>query len=71
LSKITKLFKNNFKKKDNIVDVVIEEVVTEDIKEIIAVLTEEVKEPVKITLPKIKDLLKAHIPKKKNAGFVL
>ena len=73
-----KSIKKEIKKKDDIVDVVIEEVefvqtvevvvkdikevVVQDIKEEIIEEVVEVKEPV--TLAKIKDLLKEHIPKK-------
>ena len=63
--------KKEIKKKDDIVDVVIEEVeeVVEDIKEVVAEdIKEEVEEVVEVkeqvTLAKVKDVLKAHIPKK-------
>jgi len=57
--KDNKIIKKEIKKKDNIVDVVIEEDI-ENIK------VEDIKDDIKemITLTKIKDLLKAHIPKK-------
>jgi integrase len=61
-----KCIKKEIKKKDDIVDVIIEadikEVVEEDIKEEVV---EDIKEVIeKVTLAKIKDLLKEHIPKK-------
>jgi len=70
-----KSIKKEIKKKDAIVDVVIEEVefvqevVVEDIKEVVAEdIKEEVEEVVEVkeqvTLAKVKDVLKAHIPKK-------
>ena len=70
-----KCIKKEIKKKDDIVDVIIEEVefvqevVVEDIKEVVAEdIKEEVEEVVEVkeqvTLAKVKDVLKAHIPKK-------
>ena len=74
-----KSIKKEIKKKDDIVDVVIEEVeeVVEDIKEVVEVVVEDIKEEVEevvedikeeviesLTLAKVKDVLKAHIPKK-------
>ena len=61
-----KCIKKEIKKKDDIVDVIIEadikEVVEEDIKEEVV---EDIKEVIeKVTLAKIKDVLKEHIPKK-------
>ena len=56
-----KVIQKEIQKKDNIVDVIIEDVeeVIKDIKE-----NELVQEPDNITLAKVKDLLKEHIPKK-------
>ena len=56
-----KVIQKEITKKDNIVDVIIEDVeeVIKDIKE-----NELVQEPDNITLTKVKDLLKEHIPKK-------
>ena len=74
-----KSIKKEIKKKDAIVDLVIEEVefvqevVVKDIKEVVEenievveVVVEDMKEEVvkPVTLAKIKDLLKEHIPKK-------
>jgi hypothetical protein len=68
-----KCIKKEIKKKDDIVDVFIEEDIKEEIiKEIIEetvkeeIIEENIKEEVieKVTLAKIKDLLKEHIPKK-------
>jgi hypothetical protein len=75
-----KCIKKEIKKKDNIVDVIIEdtmenikEEVVEDIKEVVEVVVEDIKEKVenvkeeiieKLTFSKVKDLLKEHIPKK-------
>ena len=75
-----KCIKKEIKKKDNIVDVIIEdtmenikEEVVEDIKGVVEVVVEDIKEKVenvkeeiieKLTFSKVKDLLKEHIPKK-------
>jgi len=62
-----KIIKKEIKKKDDIVDVIIEDTM-EVVEDIVVedIVVEDIKEEVieKVTLAKIKDLLKEHIPKK-------